>query len=117
MAAAAKCAGTNRYQIHKSVLGSIIFKYHSYVYWCWDGSGTHIRTHYPYLSSAQSVVVFKSTLINTVRSFGVWSKETHHQAHIELCTLGKLGGCYANIYPSNWVLVKNAAGSTFRWAR
>lgn len=113
-ALATTCAGTNRYQIVKSwPLQSTLFEYHTYMYWCWDSAGVYVRDHYPYISNAQTVVVNKGITVNKLRSFGAFSKEANHQNHVQLCALKV--GCYSNIYPTNWVLVKNATGSTFRW--
>jgi hypothetical protein len=109
------CAATDRYQIHKSLLGAIIFRYHTYGHWCWTGTNVRVDTHYPYFDMIQTVVVNKGVTANELRNANpTWT--IHTQNYVQLCTLGKSLGsvCYANIYPTNWVTVSNKSGSTFR---
>jgi hypothetical protein len=118
VAAATTCAATDRYQIFKSLLGSIIFRYHSYVAWCWSGTTTTVSKHYPYLDMIQNVVVNKGVTVQEVRKSNSATYTTHHQNYIQLCTLGKSLGsiCYDNVYPTNWVTVSNKTGSTFKYS-
>lgn len=109
------CAATDRYQVHKSFLGSIIFRYHTYAHWCWTGTNVRVDTHYPYFDMIQNVVVNKGITANELRNANpTWT--IHTQNYVQLCTLGKSLGsvCYANVYPTNWVTVSNKSGSTFR---
>lgn len=109
------CAATDRYQIHSSLLGSTIFRYHTYAHWCWTGTIVRVDTHYPYLDQIQNVVVNKGIMTNELRNANP-SWTIHTQNYIQLCTLGKSLGsiCYANLYPTNWVTVSNKSGSTFK---
>lgn len=112
-AATKTCTGTNRYQVHKSVLGSIIFRYHSYVWWCYTSTWASIYTHYPYIDKANDTVDNVGVTVNVARSLGTTVKQTQHQNKIRLCVLKV--GCFATLYPTNWVTVRNAPGSSFSW--
>ncbi|MFI6318768.1 DNRLRE domain-containing protein [Nonomuraea sp. NPDC050556] len=108
-AATSKCRVTNRWQTKHSLLGEILYKYHTRVQWCYNGTKvTKIPSTNHYFDTVSGVMRQESGGFLKIYNVSAATKEVHSQRIISNCA--GYYGCFATQYPWNRVKV-NAKGT------
>jgi hypothetical protein len=97
---------------HKSLLGSTIYRYHTYVKFQYNGTKvTAWGTRYDYLSNEQDIVQLGDRILNQKTGVPASSATSTMKRHVELCVISY--GCYANLYPYIKIKVKGNGSYTY----
>lgn len=113
-AMASRCTATRRYQNHYSWLGSLSYRFNTYVYWCWSGSRiTQVSPYYSYFSDKDSAWYIQGAIPNGRFYYSSNHWQVTGSGVIDNCILKY--GCIGEIAPWNHVDVYAGGTNHFSW--